>query len=418
MYIMKNYSIQLFTFVLCLSSVFSISAQIEIEKGKSAFHSIVEWSDKGTLLMNSDPKNRTRDYEIVLLNHEGEVGWRKTIYPSHSMPSLILSQSSNYIYFIDKFEVIDSKFSYNQLNQSGSVVSTNFNLLTIIRSYGYTIPDELVVEEIVNTPKALAFHFSLEVKDKNIIENFFVTVTHHNNRVYHSQGPATHPDLLDDGREELFTYSGADEENIYFSRIVKQGGGKRIHFYPISPKAEKGNEYSFALTPDFAPIRSEVINNNLCGSYYQNKLNDKSLSRLAVGIYNNNRFYVVANDEKDRCLKVYGANKEGNIAVLNECKNPAEESRKYDAQLTWLNNSNKLIAIGSIEDATSAALIDGSTVASIEKDILSLDRLQLNPSVFDLENKTTNFAHLVNDQTFFFDYNQLGEEGNVVFKEK
>jgi hypothetical protein len=415
---MKNYSIQLFTFLSCLTSVWSLSAQVEIEKGKSPFHSIVEWTNKGTLLMDSDPKNRTRDYEIVLVGNNGEVEWRKTIYPSHSMPSLILSQSSNYIYFVDHFEVIDSKFTYNQLNQSGSVVSTKFDLLQIIRSYGYTIPDELVVEEVVNTPKALAFHFSLEVKDKNIIENFFVTITHHNNRVYHSQGPATHPDLLDDGREELFTYSGADGENIYFSRIVKQGGGKRIHFYPISPKAEKGNEYSFSLTSDFAPIRSKVINNNLCGSYYQNKLNDKSLNRLGIGIYNNNRFYVVANDEKDRCLKVYGANKDGDIAVLNDCKNPAKESRKYEAKLTWIENLNKLIVIGSIEDAKSAAIIDGSSVKSIVKDALNVDRLQINPSVFALENKTTNFVHLVNDQTFFFDYNQLGEEGNVMFKEK
>ena len=415
---MKNHSMKLFTFLIFSFFFGLVTAQIEIEKGKSPFHSVVEWTDNGTLLMNSDPKDRTRDYEIVLIGKGGEVSWRKTIYPSHSMPSLILSQSSNYIYFVDHFEVIDSKFSYNQLNKSGSVVSTNFDLLKIIRSYGYTIPDELVVEEVVNTPKALAFHFSLEVKEKNIIENFFVTITHHNNRVYHSQGPATHPDLLDDGREGLFTYSGADEENIYFSRIVEQGGGKRIHFYPISPKAEKGNEYSFSITPDFAPIDSEVINNNLCGSYYQMKLNNKTLNRKAIGLYNNSRFYVAANDSKDRCLKIYGANKDGDIAVLNECKNPAKESRKYDAKLIWLDNLNKLIVKGVIEDQSAAALINGSTVESIGSANFKVDKLQINPSVFALENKTTNFVHLDNNQTYFFDYNQLGKEGKVIFKEK
>lgn len=415
---MKNHSIKLFTLLTFLLIVGFVPAQIEIEKGKYPFHSIVEWLDKGTLLMNSDPKDRTRDYEIVLIGQGGEVNWRKTIYPSHSMPSLILSQSSNYIYFVDHFEVIDSKFSYNQLNKSGSVVSTNFDLLKIIRSYGYTIPDELIVEEVVNTPKALAFHFSLEVKEKNSIENFFVTITHHNNRVYHSQGPSTHPDLLDDGREGLFTYSGADEENIYFSRIVEQGGSKRIHFYPITPKAEKGNEYSFSITPDFSPIESEVIKNNFCGSYYQKKLNNKTLNRKAIGLYNNSRFYVAANDEKDRCLKLYGANKDGDIVVLNEYKNPAGESRKYDAKLSWLENLKKVIVVGSIEDATSAAIIEGSTVESVDKEILNVDQLQINPSVFALENKSTNFVHLDNNQTYFFDYDQLGKEGNVIFKEK
>jgi hypothetical protein len=410
---MKNKSVNIFTFFLFLSIIWSSHAQIEIEKGKSPFHSVVEWKNKGTLLMNSDLKDRSRDYEIVLIDNKGEVSWRKTIYPNHSMPSLILSESSNYIYFVDHFEVIDSKFSYNQINQSGSVVSTHFDLLKIIRSYGYTIPDDLVVEEIVNTPKALVFHFSLEVQEKNIIENFFVTITHHNNRVYPFQGPNTHPDLLDDEREGLFTFSGADEENIYFSRILKQGGGKRIHFYPISPKAEKGNEYSFAMTSDFSPIQSEVVNNNLCGSYYQ-----KSMTRLAIGIYNNNRFYAAANDSKDRCLKVYGADQDGEITTLNECKNPAEESRKYDAKLIWFENLNRLIVLGTIEDSKSAAIIDGSDVESIEKDELNVDRLQINPSAFALENKTTNFVHLVDDQIFFFDYKQLGSEGNVIFKEK
>jgi hypothetical protein len=415
---MKNISNNFIAFLL-VSFVVNISnAQIEIEKGESPFHSIVEWKNKGTLLMNSDPDGRTRDYEIVLLDNAGEISWRKTIYPDHSMPSLILSESSNYIYFVDHFKVIDSKFSYNQLNESGSVVSTKFDLLKVIRSYGYTIPDELVVEEVVNTPKALAFHFSLDVKDKNIIENFFVTITHHNNRVYHSQGPSTHPDLLDEGREGLFTFSGADEENIYFSRLLKQGGGKRIHFYPISVKAEKGNEYSFSLTDDFSPIQSEVVNNNLCGSYYQKVLNKKSMLRLAIGIFNNNRFYVAANDGKDRCLKVYGANTDGEIVVLNQCVNPAEESRKYDGKLTWFENLDRLIVIGSIEDTKSAAIIDGSTVKSLEMDRLNIDMLQINPSVFALENKTTNFVHLVNDQIFFFDFSQLENEGNVIFKEK
>jgi hypothetical protein len=398
--------------------VWSAHAQIVIEKGKLPFHSIVEWKNKGTILMNSDPKDRTRDFELVLLNNEGEVSWRKTIYPDHSMPSLILSESSNYIYLISHFEVKDSKFSYIQLNRSGSVVSTNFDLLKIIRTYGYTIPDELIVEEVVNTPESLVFHFSLEIKEKNSIENFFVTITHHNNRVYHSQGPSTHPDLLDDEREGLFTFSGADEENIYFSRLVKQGGGKRIHFYPISPKAEKGNEYSFSLTSDFSPIQSEVINNNLCGSYYLKKLNQKSVYRLAIGIFNNSRFYVAANDQKERCLKIYGADTNGEIGVLNKCKNPPKESRKYDAKLTWLDNLNKLIVIGTIDDSNSAVIIEGSSIENLEKYLLNVDTLQINPSAFALENKTTNFVHQVNNQFFFFDYSQLGSEGNVIFKEK
>lgn len=412
------YRINLIVSFLTVLIVFHSQSQIEAGAGQNPFHSIVEWRNKGTLIMNSDLKNKTRDFEIVLLNNSGEVQWRKVIYPSHSSPSLILSENSNYIYFIDQFEVINSKFNYIQLNQSGSVVSTKFDLLKIIRSYGYTTPGELVVEEVVNTAKALAFHFTLEVKDKNIKENFFVTITHHNNRVYHSQGPSTHPDLLEDGREGLFTFSGADDENIYFSRLLKQGGGKRIHFYPISPKAEKGNEYSFALPSEFAPINSQVIQNNLCGSFYQRELNKKTMERKALGIYDNNRFYVAANDEKEHCLKIYGADQEGSITELNKCTNPAEESRKYDSKLIWFDNNDRTVVLGVIEDKTSAAIIEGSTVKSSPKKNLNLDLLQINPSSFNLENKTTNFVHYVDGTPYFFDLNTLGNKGSAVFKEK
>lgn len=415
---MKTKKVILLTLILNLLLVFYSNSQIEIEQGKHPFHSVVEWKNKGTLLMNSDLKEKTRDFEIVLLNDASEVQWRKTIYPNHSKPSLILSSASNYIYFIDQFDVVNSKMSYIQVNQSGSIISTRFDLLKIIRSYGYTIPSELVVEEVVNTPKSLVFHFTLEVKDKNIVENFFVAITHHNNRVYHYQGPNTHPDLIDDEREGLFTFSGADEENIYFSRLLKQGGGKRIHFYPISPKAKEGNEYSFSLPDKFAPLQSEINQKNLCGSYYQQKLNKKTVERKAIGIFNNGRFYVAANDEKGKCLKIYGADQDGNIKELNNCSNPAEKSRRYDSKITWLDNNGRTIISGDIEDKAAAVLIDGSTITNIPEDKLNLDLLQINPSSFNLENKTTNFVHVVDNKHYFFDLNTLGDQGNVVFKEE
>ncbi|MEX2485563.1 MAG: hypothetical protein WED10_13410 [Brumimicrobium sp.] len=407
-------------FFVCFSLMFSVqlNAQIEVEAEKFPFNQIVEWKNNGSLLVSSDPKDKVRDVEVVLLDNSGELNWRKLIYPSHSKPSIIVSESSNYIYFIDHFKVENNKFSYIQINRSGSVVSTNFDLLKVVRSYGYTIPNELVVEEVVNTPKALVFHFTLEVKDKNIIENFFVTITHHNNRMYHSQGKNTHPDFVADGKEGLFNYAGSDEENIYFSRLIKQGGKHRVHFYPITPKAKQGNEYSFSLSTDFNPIYSEIINHNLCGSYYQKVLNKKVIERFGVGLYANNRFYYVANDETDKCVKIFGADQDGEIDVLNECNNPADKSRKYDAKIKWIDCRNRVLILSEIEGKTNVYSEFNSKIEHYKSENLNLNILQINPSRPSLENKSTNFVHLVGDKTYSFDLNQLGQSKKVVFNEQ
>ncbi|MDX1650997.1 MAG: hypothetical protein R3277_00785 [Brumimicrobium sp.] len=411
---MKKYFYILLTILFLSSS----HAQLELEAGNYPFHQIVEWKGVGTLLMNSDPDLKGKDFGLTLLDTSGLVAWNKLIYPAYSRPSLILSENSNYIYFLDFLKVRNNRISYIQLNRSGSYVSNDVDVLKVVRAYGYTNPDDVVLQEVFNTPKALVMHLTLEVKEKKIVENFFVTITHHNNRIYHVKGPETNPDMISKGKEGLFNYAGGSEEDIYFSRIIAQDNRFRAYFYPISPKAVPREEYGFMLLPDFSPIPSEIMNYDLSGSYYQAKNDGKTEKRLGVGIYKNAEFYYVANDEKDRCVKVYGKDSKGEIAVLNQCEKKAEVSRKYNAKIYWMNNMENIIVVSKIEDTETALIIDTNKVESINAGKINADLLQINPTSFKVENKSSNFVHLVGDKVYTFDLDQLGEPGKAVFKER
>src|SRR5690554_2158987 len=211
---------------------------IEIERGKFPFNKIVEWPGKGTLMIGTDPSGRSQEINLNLLNFNGEIQWNRSVFPKQKNSHLIISSLSDYIYFVDDLKLNNNSVRYNQVNQSGSVVPTKFDMLSVIRSYRYTTPDDLVLKEIVNTPKALVFYYQLPIKDKGIIENFFVTITHHNNKIYHYQGPASDMTLMKEGKEGPLVFAGADENTICFSRYEYSDKKQNARFYPFSPKAE------------------------------------------------------------------------------------------------------------------------------------------------------------------------------------
>src|SRR5690554_7963648 len=90
---------------------------------------------KGTLLLGNDPTGKTDEINFNLLNHQGEVSWNRSVYPKSNNTSLIVSGMSDYLYFVDDLKPVNNHIRYNQVNQSGSIVPTKFDLLKVIRSY-------------------------------------------------------------------------------------------------------------------------------------------------------------------------------------------------------------------------------------------------------------------------------------------
>src|SRR5690554_1962344 len=406
-------------FLLIQTSVFFsliAIAQIEVTNGKFPFKQMIEWPEKGTLLLGDDPSERTDEINISLFNNEGEVSWNRSIYPKNKNTHLIVSGMSDYIYFVDDLKPVNNNIRYNQINQSGSIVPTKFDLLAVIRSYRYTTPSDLELKDIINTSKALVFYFQLPVKEKGIIENFFVTITHHNNRVYHYQGPASNMSLLKEGKEGPLIFAGADESTICFSRFEYSDKKQNARYYPFSPKAEPIGRNTINLT-DFSPISSTIQSVSLNGSYYLEKETKTSIEANGKGFYMGGKYFYAVNDEKDRCLKLYGRNDEGEYEVLNECENQAETSRRYKALLVSIPMKDKVIIISNINDKSTAYEVSYNTINRIDAEVINSEMIQINPSSFKVENKSANFVHFINDIPYFFNNTDLGKTDKIIFKQ-
>ena len=315
-----------FLLLTMLLTAIGAYSQIEVKKDKLAFQELVEWN--GVLVVAEDPKNKVDFKELILINSDGEVRWRKLIYPKSSSSYLVQSSNSDYIYFIDDLAPVNNAIRYNQINQSGSVTPTKLDILNVIRNYGYRTPDDIVIENIVNTPAALVFHLSLSVSDKDIIENFFVSITHHNNRMYHWKAPESHPDLIKEGKEGPILYAGSDNEAIYFARYTFQANNHRVNYIPIDSKAKPLNAYNYSI-PDFNPIISEQKIYSNEGRYYRNKEEGDNREVNGIPVYVDNKYYYIVNDATTQSMVVYGSNESGDIAKIAATSSLANESRKY-----------------------------------------------------------------------------------------
>ncbi|WP_299202170.1 hypothetical protein [Brumimicrobium sp.] len=406
--------------IFFIQIVFFISfisfGQIEVTEGKFPFNQIIEWPGKGTLLLGNDPTGRTDEINFNLLNHQGEVSWNRSVYPKSNNTSLIVSGMSDYLYFVDDLKPVNNHIRYNQVNQSGSIVPTKFDLLKVIRSYRYTTPNDLELKEIVNTPKALVFYFQLPVKDKGIIENFFVTITHHNNRVYHYQGPASDMTLMKEGKEGPLVFAGADENTICFSRYEYSDKKQNARFYPFSPKAEPISRNTMII-PDFSPILSTIQEVSLHGSHYIEKENKSTVIAEGKGIYMGGKYFYAVNDAKDRCLKIYGRDDNGKYVLLNKCENVAEASRKYKASLAIIPFRDKAVIVSNINDNSIAYELTDNKLEKVASETLNFEILQKNPSSFKVENKSANFVHFKEGLPYFFDLKNIKDGNKVIFKQ-
>tara|TARA_B100000508_G_scaffold140085_2_gene140014 strand:- start:20925 stop:22139 length:1215 start_codon:yes stop_codon:yes gene_type:complete len=396
--------------IVLLIVPFFLRAQIELKRDKLSFKELVEW--KGVLVIAEDPKGKVNYKELSRISPEGEVLWRKLIYPKSDQSYLIQSSNSDYIYFVDDLEPYNNTIRYNQINESGSVTPTKLNILNVIRSYGYRTPDDVVVENIVNTPNALVFHLTLAVDD--IVENFFVTITHHNNRVYHWKGPETHPDLIKENKEGHILYAGCDEESIYFARYTFQANNHRINFIPFDAKAKPLNAYNYSI-PDFNPIQTEerILSNE--ARYYINKDRDPREVK-GIPVYVDNKHLYIVNDSELRTTVVYGANEAGEIDRIAKGKKSAEESRKYDSKLGINRSNNGFTIFGQIEDTPNGLSYGDEKYDQLSIPDSKIEVIRNNPSSIARENKSTTFVYPFSGKWYGIEKSSLTESEIITFK--
>lgn len=404
-------------FIFAVLLTFQTQAQIEVEKGSFPFEQIVEWPRKGTLLLGNDPTGRKSEKNFSLLSNEGEVQWNRSIYPKYEPTHIIVSGNSDYVYFVDNFEPVNNYIHYNQVNESGSIVPTKFNMLKVIRDYGYRVPGDLELRDIVNTPKSVVFYFQLPIKSKGIIENFFVTITHHNNKTYHCQGPTTDMDQKKSGDVGPFIFSGATSDAICFSRFENKEKASSFSYFSFTPKGKL--RVGVTQQPkDLTPISSELNFVGLSGKYYleKEKINDP-INTAGRGLFIKGKYYYVANDAKERCLKIFGADENDEFVELNKCKHPAKEKRKYrNAKITFIPLADQFIVVSTIADQSWAYSIDNNKVKPVDIGTLNEANIRINPSSYRVQGHPNEFVHFIGDTPYFINPTTLEKTDKIIFK--
>ncbi|GEM_PF-2258939 len=391
--------------------------QLTIKKHQFPFSRIIEWEKHGILVYAEDHKKNTNEQEVILINRQGKEQWRKSIYPKTAKPKLVLSAESDYIYMIDDITPHRNSIRYNQINQSGSVVSTNFDLLSVIRSYGYRTPSELIMKNVINTKKSLVFHFQLEVKSKSIIENFIIMITHHNNRVYHAKGPVTHPERIEEGRAGTLLFAGSDNKSICFGRYSHNANDHRVDFIPYDHKAKKQNPYSFSL-PSIKPLMSSLLSVGWDGMRFIYEIEDRETQALGWPLYEHGNYYYASIDENKRCFKVFGANQDGKIVALASCEQPAESSWRYrpTIQLTRLNDAS--IVCGTIQDQKQCFKLSNEKVEKLDLKP-QLDLLFKNPTRLEKSNVLKKmFVIQLEDGYYEINIADLKQQDTITLKRK
>lgn len=405
---------------LTLFFVFFTFAQIEIKPGVFPFNQVTEWPGHGTLIFGVDPSGRSQEINFHLINYEGEISWNRSVYPKNKKTHLIVSRTSNYIYFMDDLTPHNNQFRYNQVGLTGNVIPTNFDVLSIIRRHGYQTPNELILKDIVNTPKALVFYFQLPVIERGIIENIFISITHHNNRVYSCLGPASEVDLMNEGEQFEFIFAGADDETISFSRYKREKAFKDTEFFTFSTKA-KVLGYNSIRPIDIQPIPSSVYSLDLDGRYYLNKeIKNFTNTANGYGFYFQGEAYYAAFEEGTLCLKIYGKDEKGDFSLLTDCNRKAPSKRqKFDKpQLTTMNYGNKMVVVGNLNGEQYSYQIDKNGVKEIKLNAIDWSQIRNNPSslLVGVDNISKRFIHLINDIPYYIEISELQKSDQIVFK--
>lgn len=163
---MQKYSILCAIF---LSVCFIANCQLNFETKKYPVSKIVFWNDKGVLLYGEDPTGNTLLKECTMLIGNPKPDWNKTIMPIVDDPDIIYSESSDYLYFLDKISAKVGKISFNQFHKAGTLRKNNMALNSKFFTLGQNINmDDLTIAAAGTTKNFLVVLF--EYYDSNTSE--------------------------------------------------------------------------------------------------------------------------------------------------------------------------------------------------------------------------------------------------------
>lgn len=273
------------TFIVFLFSFISFGQSFELESDTHPYYDVIEWKGFGALLLSKDPRANTKQIEITLVNDQKTSVWDQKFNPKNEEFFYISSDNARYVYFIDNLELIQGKAYFSQLNSAGNIKSTNVNFGTPLKRFGVSDYNDIQIDDIVVTDKALVYMAHVDNKKDKARKDFAIMVTHHNMLVYVVELGAT---LFADQKDENISnwnYIGFTGDKIYFA---SHGYSAKQTGWSVKCYSSKGKP----LTSTFlkSPKNAVTINNigfGTTGKHYLKKQppNEKGLLAQINGNY-------------------------------------------------------------------------------------------------------------------------------------
>lgn len=380
---------------LAFLQLFASFGQLNVPSESYPFHDAIEWQGIGSLLLAKDPEARQKDYNVILLNSLGEVQWKEKFYPKSDNPSLILGHKSNYVYFIDNFVPESHKLFYHQINMSGSVKSTNLELLTHAKKMGYSSSSDLTLIDVVNTSGALVFQFVAENKSEKTYENVFIFLTHHNHRTYAVKTLSSKIDGLKENAEAMLKYAGSDDEHIYFSRLVDRASNSTLEFIPFSVKGEEGLTQVFTLNKKQS-LSMELNPLHFSGDFYISS-DLANYKAKAYGYFLSGQFYTLSFDSDNNEFIVSHFDEKGNHKAILKETITKDKKDKYKVAVKLMEIRNSLLVAVSANDDLFYAKVDVKPeVFNFPTEISDIQFMK-NPSIIHFGKSSTIFVHPLED---------------------
>ena len=270
------------------------------------------------------------------------------------------------------------------------------------------------LKEIVNTPKAVVFYFQLPVKSKGIIENIFISITHHNNRAYNYKGPSTDMKSKKKGLVDPILFAGADESTISFSYYSTEGSENSINFISFSPKGAEVIDYNFKI-PAGELLVSEIKNLSLSGGIYVE--DESAFQSRGKGVYLNKNYYFLINDIATNCMKIYGKDTNGKIDQLNSCTQSQGKTKNPKTSISYFKLDGNLIVVSEIDTVFKSYKIGKNGIKNLDLNKKDIENVQLNLSSFKSKDKTTSFVHLINGTPYFTNSEDMEKQETIIFKQ-
>ena len=261
--------------IILFCSFLTIGQDIILTPKKMPYYELIEWPNKGVLIFGKDHRGNTLQQEVTFINEAGELKWQEQYMPQVTSPKPILSEYSNYIYFLDQLQPDDGKIYYNQTNLSGYIRKGSINFPPIFRTVTNIPYSSCELIDIVSATDDLIFQFRLKDRKNKVYQDVLVFLNHYSLKTFVAEIPGVFGfDAIEKGEKSLVYFAGSKENENYFVHHTRKDNKAGFDILIFDKKGVFTGS-RFLVTPDSEILISERFSIFPSGSFY-NKGNPHS----------------------------------------------------------------------------------------------------------------------------------------------